>query len=120
MRKQPRLTAKIAVFLLSASMAAGTLLTTSELAASAASGAPPTPSNFQRLRQCESGEDYTTSTGNGYYGAYQFSRRTWRSLGYTGLPHQATPAVQDEAAQKLQARSGWAQWPACSRRLHLR
>ena len=29
--------------------------------------------------------------------------RTWRTLGYPGLPHEAPPEVQDEAARKLQA-----------------
>jgi len=71
------------------------------------------------LRQCESGGNYADNTGNGYYGAYQFSAGTWHGLGYAGLPSAATPAVQDQAAQKLQARSGWGQWPACSRRLGL-
>ncbi|WP_101830343.1 transglycosylase family protein [Frankia canadensis] len=67
------------------------------------------------LRQCESGGDYTTNTGNSYYGAYQFSAGTWRSLGYSGLPHQAAPAVQDEAALRLAQRSGFGQWPVCGR-----
>lgn len=71
------------------------------------------------LRQCESGGNYSDNTGNGYYGAYQFSLATWQGLGYSGLPSSAPPAVQDQAAQKLQARSGWGQWPACSRRLGL-
>jgi hypothetical protein len=71
------------------------------------------------LRDCESGDDYQTDTGNGYYGAYQFSLATWEGLGFSGLPSQASPAVQDEAAQELQARSGWGQWPACSEELGL-
>lgn len=29
------------------------------------------------LRTCEAGGDYTKNTGNGYYGAYQFSQATW-------------------------------------------
>ncbi len=74
---------------------------------------------WAELRQCESGGNYATDTGNGYYGAYQFSAATWHGLGFTGLPNQAPPAVQDEAAVELQARSGWGQWPACSRRLGL-
>ena len=74
---------------------------------------------WAELRQCESGDNYATDTGNGYYGAYQFSAATWHGLGFTGLPNQAPPAVQDEAAVELQARSGWGQWPACSRRLGL-
>ena len=75
---------------------------------------------WAKLRRCEAGGDYTRNSGNGYYGAYQFSAATWRSLGYPGLPHQASPAVQDEAARKLQHRSGWGQWPACSRRIGAR
>lgn len=75
---------------------------------------------WARLRQCESGGRYAINTGNGFFGAYQFHPRTWRNLGYPGLPHQATPEMQDEAARKLQARSGWGQWPVCSRRIGAR
>ena len=82
--------------------------------------AVPTGDVWARLRRCESGGRYNINTGNGFYGAYQFHPRTWRGLGYPGLPHQAPPEMQDEAARKLQARSGWGQWPACSRRLGLR
>jgi hypothetical protein len=71
------------------------------------------------LRQCESGGRYDEDTGNGYYGAYQFSVGTWDSLGMSGLPSAAPPAEQDRAAQQLQARVGWGQWPACARRLGL-
>jgi hypothetical protein len=71
------------------------------------------------LRRCESGGNYSDNTGNGYYGAYQFSLGTWRGLGFPGLPSAAAPAVQDRAAQELQARSGWGQWPSCSRQLRL-
>ena len=67
------------------------------------------------LRNCESHGNYADDTGNGYYGAYQFSAATWHSLGYPGLPSDAPPAMQDQAAQQLQARSGWGQWPSCSR-----
>ncbi len=75
---------------------------------------------WQRLRNCEAGGRYDRNSGNGYYGAYQFSAGTWRNLGYKGLPHEAPPGVQDEAARKLQARSGWGQWPACARRIGAR
>ena len=75
---------------------------------------------WQRLRNCEAGGRYDRNSGNGYYGAYQFSAGTWRSLGYKGLPHQAPPEVQDEAARRLQKRGGWGQWPACSRRIGAR
>jgi peptidoglycan hydrolase-like protein with peptidoglycan-binding domain len=75
--------------------------------------------DFYRLRVCESGNNYATNTGNGYYGAYQFALGTWRALGYSGLPSSASPATQDAAARRLQAAYGWGQWPACSRMLGL-
>lgn len=81
---------------------------------------PVTDPVWGRLRRCESGGRYDINTGNGFFGAYQFVHSTWRGLGFTGMPHHAPPHVQDEAAQKLQARSGWGQWPACTRRLGLR
>jgi hypothetical protein len=86
----------------------------------AAAPAPVGDDVWARLRKCEAGGNYTRNSGNGYYGAYQFSAGTWRSLGYPGLPHQAPPEMQDEAAKKLQVRGGWGQWPACSRRIGAR
>ncbi len=95
-------------------------------AAAAAAATPPTAAGtgelggvWLELRDCESGDDYSINTGNGYYGAYQFALSTWLGLGYTGLPSDAAPAVQDQAAVRLQARSGWGQWPACSAKLGL-
>lgn len=73
------------------------------------------------LAQCESGGNPTIVSSNGlYYGLYQFSLSTWRSVGGTGLPTEASPAEQTQRAQMLQARSGWGQWPACSTKLGLR
>jgi hypothetical protein len=82
--------------------------------------AVPVGDVWAKLRRCESGGRYDINTRNGFYGAYQFHPGTWRGLGYPGLPHQAPPEVQDEAARKLQARSGWGQWPVCSRRIGAR
>jgi uncharacterized protein YabE (DUF348 family) len=58
------------------------------------------------LRTCESGGNYSDDTGNGYYGAYQFSLGTWERLGLTGLPSSAPPAVQDQAIVENTNRSG--------------
>ena len=88
-----------------------------------ASAHPPSPSSssadLAALRSCESGGDYTADTGNGYYGAYQFSASTWQSLGYGGLASNAAPSVQDQAALRLASTKGWSQWPACARSLGL-
>lgn len=74
---------------------------------------------WARLAQCESGGT-NANTGNGYYGYFQFHPRTWRSVGMSGLPTDHDYGTQLAAAQRLQARSGWGQWPACSRKLGLR
>lgn len=75
------------------------------------------------LRQCESGGNYQTNTGNGFYGAYQFDASTWRSNAppewNNVLAHQAPPDIQDLAAQNLQSRRGWHPWPSCARKLGL-
>lgn len=78
------------------------------------------PEVWRALRECESHNRYDLNTGNGYYGAYQFKLGTWQNLGFSGYPHQATPAVQDEAARVLQAKLGWGQWGECSRRIGVR
>lgn len=86
----------------------------------AAPATAATASQFARLRACESGGNYRINTGNGFYGAYQFDLGTWRGLGYSGYPHRASPAVQDQAARRLQAARGWAPWPACAAKLGLK
>ena len=66
---------------------------------------------FARIRAKESGGNYATNTGNGYYGAYQFSLGTWRSVGGSGLPSDASPAEQDMRAQMLYNQRGCSPWP---------
>lgn len=66
---------------------------------------------FARIRARESGGNYATNTGNGYYGAYQFSLGTWQSVGGTGLPSNASPAEQDMRAQILYSQRGCSPWP---------
>jgi uncharacterized protein YabE (DUF348 family) len=58
------------------------------------------------LRDCESGGNYNDDTGNGYYGAYQFSLGTWERLGEAGLPSDAGASVQDQAIVENTNRSG--------------
>ncbi|GAA1995372.1 putative membrane protein [Nakamurella flavida] len=76
--------------------------------------AEPSANDWYRLRVCESGNNYAINTGNGYYGAYQFDLSTWRSVGGTGRPDQASPAVQDALALKLWYSRGWSPW-SCAR-----
>ena len=89
-------------------------------AATPVGGHSPSPSAgdvWTALAQCESGN--RNDAGAPYYGYFQFSAPTWRSMGHTGTADQHPYDVQLEAARRLQARSGWGQWPACARRLGL-
>ncbi len=87
---------------------------------SPAQAAPGMPGEdaWQRLRACESGNNYSVNTGNGYYGAYQFDLGTWRGVGGQGYPNQATPLEQDYRARALYRSRGWSPW-ACARVLGL-
>lgn len=64
-----------------------------------------------KLRSCEG--SYTSNTGNGYYGAYQFDRGTWSSVADPAKYGNASPAEQDAAARALYVRRGWSPWPVC-------
>jgi len=75
----------------------------------------PAGGTLGSIRQCESGGNYATNTGNGFYGAYQFTQSTWASVGGSGNPAAAPPAEQDRRAAMLYAREGAAPWPVCGR-----
>lgn len=73
---------------------------------------------WEKLRQCESGGNYSAVSANGlYHGAYQFDVGTWRSIGGQGLPSLASPAEQDLRAQLLYNERGSAPWPHCGKYL---
>ena len=88
----------------------------SDSGASAPSG--DDASIWAAIAQCESGGNPTTNTGNGYYGMYQFSLPTWRSVGGAGLPSEASAEEQTMRARMLQQRAGWGQW-GCAYKLGL-
>lgn len=74
---------------------------------------------WDRLAQCESGGNWAINTGNGFYGGLQFTLSSWRGVGGSGYPNQASREEQIARAQMLQARQGWDAWPACSAKLGL-
>jgi len=76
--------------------------------------------NWAALAKCESGGD-PRSNNNGadnYYGLYQFSPSTWRSVGGHGMPNKASPDEQTYRAQMLYKREGAHPWPVCGHHLH--
>ena len=75
---------------------------------------------WDRIAMCESGGNWAINTGNGYYGGLQFSLSSWRAVGGSGYPHQASKSEQISRAESLLAIQGWGAWPACSSKLGLR
>jgi hypothetical protein len=85
----------------------------------------PTPdigdgSAWDRIATCESGGNWATNTGNGYYGGLQFDKRTWDAYGgdaYASLPNQASREQQIAIAEKVRdARGGYGAWPVCGKK----
>lgn len=78
----------------------------------------PTEKQWAALRHCESTDRPGNVSGNGlYHGLYQFDLQTWKSVGGTGLPSQASRAEQDKRAQMLYDSRGAQPWPICGKHL---
>ncbi|HEX3613586.1 MAG TPA: transglycosylase family protein [Sporichthyaceae bacterium] len=75
--------------------------------------------NWTALAQCESGGDPKSTNGGAgnYFGLYQFSAGTWRSVGGTGPANKATVAEQRYRAELLYEQQGSSPWPSCGHHL---
>lgn len=73
--------------------------------------------NWTALAACESGGNPKAVNPAGYYGLYQFSLSTWRSVGGTGNPVNATAQEQTYRAKLLYRKSGSGQW-GCGQKLY--
>ena len=93
-----------------AGLGAVTAVTLSLVVPLTGASADPSASAWNRLRNCESSNDYSINTGNGYYGAYQFNLSTWRSVGGRGYPNLASRSEQDARALILYRERGWQPW----------
>lgn len=73
-------------------------------------------SAWDRIAACESGGNWSTNTGNGYFGGLQMTMTFWRSYG--GLAYAERPDLASREAQITVAeRAGsYAPWPVCGRR----
>src|SRR6476661_3850178 len=71
---------------------------------------------WDKVAQCESGGNWNTNTGNGYYGGLQFSASTWRAYGGSGSASGASREQQIALAEQVLAAQGWGAWPVCSRK----
>jgi len=73
---------------------------------------------WDRLAWCESrGIPTIVSRTGRFHGLYQFLVSTWRVMGGTGLPSQATPQEQTHRAKLLYVKMGRSPWPVCGRQL---
>lgn len=74
---------------------------------------------WDRIASCESGGDWHTNTGNGYYGGLQFDRQTWQGNGggqYAPTADKATKAQQIQVANRVKASRGLSPWQ-CAREM---
>jgi hypothetical protein len=72
--------------------------------------------NWDAVAACESGGNWHTNTGNGFYGGLQFTLGTWRANGGTGSPHSASREEQIRVANNVLKSQGIGAWPVCGRR----
>jgi LysM repeat protein len=80
-------------------------------AASSSGGA-----DWGAIAACESGGNWSTNTGNGFYGGLQFTEQTWLGYGggqYASSANLATEAQQIAVAQRVLAAQGIGAWPVC-------
>ena len=80
---------------------------------------PPAPApsggrDYSSIVACESGGNWSTNTGNGYYGGLQFDQGTWEGAGGTAYAPRAdlaSPEQQMAVADRIPRSS----WPNCWR-----
>jgi hypothetical protein len=75
-------------------------------------------SGWNGVAACESGGNWSTNTGNGYYGGLQFSHSTWIAYGggaYASNADGASRSAQIAIAQRVLAAQGPGAWPSCGR-----
>jgi LysM repeat protein len=72
--------------------------------------------NWNAIAACESGGNWSISTGNGFYGGLQFTQQTWLGNGggqYASSANLASPSQQIAVAQRVLATQGIGAWPVC-------
>ncbi len=69
--------------------------------------------NWDAIAQCESGGNWSASTGNGHYGGLQFNQATWDANGGIGSPASASRDEQIRVAENVMRTQGLGAWPQC-------
>lgn len=77
---------------------------------------------WERVAACESGGNWATNTGNGYFGGVQFSQSSWEAAGGSGYAPRADLATKEQqiaVAERLLTMQGPGAWPNCGPRAGL-
>jgi nucleoid-associated protein YgaU len=70
--------------------------------------------DWDAVARCESGNNWSIDTGNGYYGGLQFLDSTWHAYGGTTThASQASEGTQIAVAERVLASQGIGAWPVC-------
>ncbi|MFI1154921.1 peptidoglycan DD-metalloendopeptidase family protein [Streptomyces sp. NPDC020817] len=72
---------------------------------------------WDKVAECESSGNWSTNSGNGFYGGLQFTAATWAAFGghdHAPQAHQASKEAQIAVAEKVLAKQGPQAWPVCS------
>jgi resuscitation-promoting factor RpfB len=80
---------------------------------SAGGGSTANAGMWDRIAQCESGGNWATNTGNGYYGGLQFDSQTWLGNGggqYASQANLASRTQQIAVANTVYAQRGLSPW----------
>ncbi|MEQ0565787.1 transglycosylase family protein [Amycolatopsis sp. NEAU-NG30] len=77
---------------------------------------PASATNWDAIAQCESSGNWSTNTGNGYYGGLQFSQSTWKAYGGTGSAANASREEQIAVAERVLQGQGLGAWPVCGKK----
>jgi LysM repeat protein len=71
--------------------------------------------NWDAIAHCESGGNWATNTGNGFYGGLQFTMSTWHAYGGSGSPQNASRSEQIAVAERVLQGQGIGAWPVCGK-----
>ncbi|MHA6758478.1 transglycosylase family protein [Streptacidiphilus sp. PAMC 29251] len=73
-------------------------------------------STWDKVASCESTNNWSANTGNGFYGGLQFTPSTWAAFGgtaYAASADQASQGQQIAVAENVLAAQGPGAWPVC-------
>ncbi|MEU9465765.1 transglycosylase family protein [Streptomyces avermitilis] len=77
---------------------------------------------WNKVAACESSDNWSINSGNGYYGGLQFTQSTWEAYGGKVYAQRADLATRDQqiaVAEKVLKGQGPGAWPVCSVRAGL-